>query len=374
MRVALVHDWLTGMRGGERVLHELAGMFPDADLHTLFFVPGSTSERIESLAIEASVLSRLPGAARHYRKLLPLLPLAIEAKRLSDYDLVLSTSHAVAKGVRVAPGTPHLSYCFTPMRYVWDQADVYLGRGLKRALAAPLVAYLRAFDLRTSRPDRVTRFTACSQNVANRIRRIYDREAEVVYPPVAVDRFRPNGKEPENFFLVVGGFVAYKREDVAVEAFRELGTGYRLVVAGDGPARRRLEARAPANVEFVGRVDDAELADLYASCRALLFPGDEDFGMIPVEVQAAGRPVIAFGRGGALETVLGVVEGRTVAESTGLWFEPQTPAAAANAVREFERVERAFDPATLRAHAMRFAPQCFREGIDREIAATLHRS
>ena len=159
-----------------------------------------------------------------------------------------------------------------------------------------------------------------------------------------------------------------------MEAFRELGSGYRLVVAGDGPARRRLEARAPANVEFVGRVDDAELADLYASCRALLFPGDEDFGMIPVEVQAAGRPVIAFGRGGALETVLGVVEGRTVAESTGLWFEPQTPAAAANAVREFERVERAFDPATLRAHAMRFAPQCFREGIDREIAATLHRS
>jgi glycosyltransferase involved in cell wall biosynthesis len=369
VRVALVHDWLTGMRGGERVLDELAGLFPDADLYTLFHVPGATSERIERLRIFASPLSRLPGAARHYRKLLPLYPWAIERFRLSGYGLVLSTSHAVAKGVRVDPGTPHLCYCHTPMRYVWDQADAYLGRGLRRAAAAPLVRYLRRFDLRTAGPDRVQRFVANSRNVAARIRERYGREAAVVYPPVAVGRIRPSGRAPEDFFLLVGGFVPYKREDVVLEAFRRLRR--RLVVVGDGPQRARRLAQAPPGVEFPGRVSDADLADLYARARALIFPAEEDFGIAAVEAQAAGRPVIALGRGGALETVVPPGAEGDGGAPTGLFFAEQTAGSLAEAVLAFERLEAEFDPRAIRAHALRFAPERFRAGIEREIAQLL---
>jgi glycosyltransferase involved in cell wall biosynthesis len=368
MRVAFVHDWLTGMRGGERVLDELAALFPDADLYTLFHIPGATSDRLDQMRIHASPLSRLPGTGRHYRKLLPLFPWAIERFYLEGYDLVLSSSHAVAKGVRLAPGSAHLCYCYTPMRYVWDQADAYLGRGLRRLLAAPLVSYLRRFDLRTSRPDRVTRFAASSRVVAERIRRRYGRQSTVVYPPVAVDRIRPNGRAPEDFFLMVGGFVPYKREEVAIEAFRALGR--RLLVVGDGPGRARLVARAPANVEFVGRVPDAVLADLYARCRALVFTAEEDFGIVPVEAQAAGRPVIAYGRGGACESVL-ARDGAAAKAATGIWFEPQAPEGLAAAVRRFEKLESEFDPVAIRANAERFGPARFRDQIRGEIDATL---
>jgi glycosyltransferase involved in cell wall biosynthesis len=369
VRVALVHDWLTGMRGGERVLDELAGLFPDADLYTLFHVPGSTSERIERLRIFASPLSRVAGAARHYRKLLPLYPWAIERFQLSGYDLVLSSSHAVAKGVRVDPRTPHVCYCHTPMRYIWDQADAYLGQGLRRAAATPLLLYLRRFDARTSRPDRVQRFVANSRTVAARIRERYGREAGVVYPPVALDRIRPNGRPPEDFFLLVGGFVAYKREDLVLEAFRRLRL--RLVVAGDGPQRARRMAQAPPGVEFLGRVSDAELFDLYARARALVFPAEEDFGIAAVEAQAAGRPVIAFGRGGACESV--IAQG-TAAAPTGLFFAEQSAEALAEAVRAFERLEGEFDPRAIRENALRFAPEHFRAGIQREIAEVLEQA
>ncbi len=348
------------------MLDALAGLFPEADLYTLVHVRGSTSPRIERLRIHSSPLSRLPGARRHYRKLLPLFPAAIERFRLEGYDLVLSTSHAVAKGVRTAPDTAHLSYCFTPMRYVWDQADAYLGRGARRVLAAPLVSYLRRFDRRTSGPDRVTRFVAISHVVAARVRRCYGREAPVVYPPVAVDRIRPNGRAPEDFYLLVGGFVPYKREEVAVEGFARLDR--RLVVAGEGPRCRRLAARAPANVEFVGRVSDAELADLYARCRALVFPAEEDFGLVPVEAQAAGRPVIAYGRGGACESV---VDADGPGSATGVWFEPQTPEGVVRAVRRFESLEDRFDPSAIRRHAERFGYERFAAEIRREIEETL---
>jgi len=375
MRVALVHDWLTGMRGGERVLDEICGMFPDADLFTLFHVPGSTSARIEARRIVASPLSRLPGAARHYRKLLPLHPWAIERFDLRGYDLVLSTSHAVAKGVRAPRGAVHVCYCFTPMRYVWDQADAYLGRGLRRALATPLVAYLRAFDRRTSTPDRVQRFVAISHCVADRIRRHYGREASVVFPPVDVERLRPDpallaGGAPDEAYLLVGGFVPYKREDVAIEAFRRLGR--RLLVAGDGPTRAALEAGAPPNVRFLGRVSDDALAGLYARCRALVYPQDEDFGIVAVEAQACGRPVIALGRGGATDTVKPLGEGRPGA-ATGVFFRDQTPEALAEAVLRFEAAEATgtFVPAEIRAHAESFGPARFRRELGREIDAAL---
>jgi glycosyltransferase involved in cell wall biosynthesis len=359
VRVALVHDWLTGLRGGERVLHEHAALFPDADLYTLFHVPGATTPRIESLRIHASALSRLPGVRRHYRKLLPLYPWAIERFRLESYDLVLSSSHAVAKGILAPPGATHLCCCFTPMRYIWDQADAYLGRGLRRAVGTPLVRRLRAWDVRSSGPDRVGRFVAISETVARRIRTHYRRSALVIHPPVEVDRFRVHPERVEDWYLLVGGFVPYKREEVTLEAFRHLDA--RLLVAGDGPRRATLEARAPANVRFLGRVSDAELEDLYTRCRALIYPQEEDFGIVPVEAQAAGRPVIAFGSGGATETVLPLGQSRGRAPS-GLWFSPQTPAALAEAVRRFEEAASEFEPAAIRAHAERFAvPRYHRE-------------
>jgi len=396
VRVALVHDWLTGLRGGERVLDELADLFPDADCYTLVHVPGAATPRIDRLRIRTSPLQRLPGATRHYRKLLPLHPWAVRRLRVEGYDLVISTHHAVAKGAGIARGTPHLCYCFTPMRYVWDQADAYLGRGLRRALATPLVAALRRFDLRTAGPDQVTRFTAISRTVADRIRRHYGRPASVVFPPVDVERIRPSGRSPEDFYLLVGGFVPYKREDLVLEAFR--GLDRRLLVAGDGPTRPRLARSAPPNVHFLGRVSDAELADLYARCRALVYPQEEDFGIVAVETQAAGRPVIALGRGGAQDTVVplevvgpeGAREVRWDAPGghagrdgpggapdpasippTGLWFEPQTPETLRAAIRRFEELEDRFDPAAIRRHAEGFAPNRFRAGIRREIEATL---
>ena len=367
MRVALVHDWLTGFRGGERVLHQLALLYPDADLFTLIHVPDQASCAIEELSIHPSPLSRLPGSARHYRKLLPLFPWAIERFDLSGYDLVISCSHAVAKGVRVTAGTVHVCYCLTPMRYVWDQIDVYLGRGPRRLLAWPLAAYLRRFDVRTSTPERVTRFVAISRAVAARIRSHYDRPAEVVHPPVDVDRIRPSGAAPNDFYLLVGGFVPYKREDVAVEAFRTLGRT--LVVVGDGPTRRKVQAGAPANVRFVGRCSDDELAGLYRDCRALVHPQEEDFGITAVEAQAAGRPVIALGRGGALDTLRPLQPEGDASKATGICFEDPSARSLTDAVRRFEAVESRFDAGQIRAWAERFSPERFRAELQHQIEA-----
>ncbi|MGH0035273.1 MAG: glycosyltransferase [Myxococcota bacterium] len=371
MRVALIHDWLTGLRGGERVLDEIAGMFPDADLYTLVHVPGTTTPRIEERRIVASPLSRWPGAGRHYRKLLPLMPWAARRLQVRGYDLVLSTSHAFAKSASLEPGTPHLCYCFTPLRYVWDQLDAYLGRGPRRWAAMPLVQGLRRFDRARSHPGQVTEFVAISRTVARRIEEHYGRPAPVVYPPVDVERIRPDGRAPDDFYLLVGGFVPYKAERVAIEAFRRLGR--RLVVAGDGPGRPSLAAGAPPNVVFTGRLDDRELAQLYARCRALVYPQEEDFGIVAVEAQAAGRPVIALGRGGATETVQPLDEDvhrpwSVEGGATGIWFDEQTPQALAAAVERFEREEARFDPARIRAWAERFHPRHFRSQLGAHIA------
>lgn len=372
LRIALVHDWLTGFRGGERVLEHLAHRYPDADLFTLFHAPGSVPAAIERLAIRTSPLDRLPSAHRHYRKLLPLYPWAIRRFDFEGYDLVLSTSHSVAKSVRVPASTPHLDYCFTPMRYVWDQADEYLGRGMRRALAAPLVAGLRAFDRRTAGPASVTRFVAISQEVAGRIRRHYGRQANVVPPPVDVSWIEAARAPAEDFFLLVAGFVPYKREDLVIECFRR--SGRRLVVAGDGPGRPALERDRPPNVEFLGRVDDRTLAELYRRCRALIYPQCEDFGLIAVEAQAAGRPVIAFGAGGVLDSVRPLAESPAPAHddpigATGIFFDRQTPEALAAAIERFEKADLLFRPAALRAWAERFSPARFDAALDRELAS-----
>jgi len=370
LRVALVHDWVIGMRGGERVLDEFAGLYPNADLYTLFHAHGTTTNRIDRLRIHSSGLSRLPGAHRYYRALLPLFPRAIERFRLKGYDLVISISHAVAKGVRVEPSTTHLCYCLTPMRYVWDQADVYLGRGIRRAMARPLIQYLQQFDVRTSTPDRVTRFTAISHTVADRIRHCYDRDANVVFPPVDLDRIHPNGLPPEDFFLLVGAFVPYKLGSIAIEAFRRVGL--RLIVVGDGPGRSQMARRAPPNIEFVGWVSDEALAGLYARCRALVFPSEEDFGLVPVEVQAAGRPVIAFGRGGACESVVELKsESAQRQPATGIFFARQTPESLAEAIGRFAKREGVFDPRAIRANAERFGGVHFRNVIRREVTRAI---
>ena len=388
MRVALAHDWLTGMRGGERVLQQLALLHPDADLYTLFHVKGSTSPEIDRLRIHASPLSRLPGVRRYYRSLLPLYPWAAKRFDLSDYDLVISTSHAVAKSVTTSAGTPHLSYCFTPMRYVWDQIDAYLGTGVRRRLATPLVESLRDFDRRTSGPDAVTRFVAISSGVQERIRRAYGRSSTRIFPPVDTDFFVPSGEAPSDYYLLVTPFVPYKRDDIAIEAFR--GFGRPLVVVGDGPGRTRLEARAAENIRFLGRVSDRELRDLYAGCRALIHPQDEDFGISAVETQATGRPVIALARGGALDTLRphpdsllssdanpaapapgSPTSALPASSATGMLFEEETVEGLRAAVQRFEKVEADFEAAQIRSWALGFGVERFREEIRREIELTL---
>jgi len=373
MKVALVHDWLTGMRGGERVLERIAAMFPDAPIHTLVWKRGSVSAALESHPIRTSWLQRLPAADTRYRWFLPLFPSAMEAFDLSGYDIVISTSHAVAKGARARAGAFHLCYVFTPMRYVWDLEPVYFPPG---RFPWPLSAYvrrtcarLRAWDRATS--DRAHVLLADSRHVAERIHRHWGREASVVYPPVEIGRLVP-GTGARDYYLLAGAFAPYKRADLAIEACRRLGRP--LVVAGSGPGEDRLRALAGPEVRFAGRVSDDELATLFQGARALLFPGEEDFGIIPVEAMACGCPVIALGCGGALETVgrgtrsdaLSALErGGVVRVTGGMLFGTQDVGGLADAISRFE-AER-FDPADLRVFAEPFdAPR-----FDREFHAAL---
>ncbi len=364
MRVALIHDWLTGMRGGERCLEVFCELFPDADLFTLLHVRGSVSPTIENRRITTSFLQRLPAMEVRYRALLPLFPWAVERFDLRGYDLVLSSSHSVAKGVRVPRGALHLCYCFTPMRYVWDRYDDYFGARAPwpvRLLMPPVAEALRLWDRRTA--TRVHHYIAISRFVAERIARCYGREAEVIYPPVDLQRFRLS-EEAGEFYLVVSALTPYKRVDLAVEAANRLGV--RLVVVGSGPEERRLRARAGPTVEFLGWRSDAEVAELYARCRALLFPGVEDLGIVPLEAMASGKPVLAFDRGGARETVVPLEPG--IESPTGLYFSSQTVGALVDAIHRFEANAHRFVPKALRAHAENFDRPLFKERIAAYVA------
>ena len=365
LRVALVHDWLVTLRGGERVLDGLCELYPDATLHTLVRVPGVATPRIEAMKHVTSFADRLPMAHRRHRWLLPFYPAAIEALDLSGFDLVVSSSHCAAKAVISAPGAVHVCYCHTPMRYAWDRtADYVSGSHRLLRLAAPALSvgatWLRQWDKATA--VRVDAFIANSHNTAGKIKAFYERDAVVVAPPVEFTRFDavPPVGGP-TYDLVLGGLVPYKRVDLAIEAYR-LMPERQLTIVGDGPERERLQRGAPANVRFVGRVAEEELAGWYAGARALIFPGEEDFGIVPLEAQAAGLPVVAFGKGGALESV---VEGQT-----GVYFHTADPAALAEAVARLDSANIEAD--ACRAHAKTFERDAFlgrmRAAIDQAIA------
>lgn len=361
-RVALVHDWLTGMRGGEKVLEVLADLYPDADILTLVHTPGRISYTIARHRIRTSLIQRLPRATRWYRHYLPLFPLAIEQFDLDDTDLVISTSHCAAKGVIVPGRARHLCYCFTPMRYAWDQFDEYfgparVGRVASRA-AREVMRRLARWDAATA--GRVHRYVAISHYVASRIARYYNRQAAIVYPPVDTVFYHPDGRRPEGYFLIVSALVPYKRIEVAVDAARLAGVPLR--VAGEGPELEALRARAgDAPVEFLGFQPDPVIRDLYRGAVAVILPGEEDFGIVPVEAQACGRPVVALGRGGALETV---EDGRT-----GVLVREPTPEAFAEAFKTVRRTP--WDTEYLRRQAERFSRTRFVQEIGSVIAETL---
>jgi glycosyltransferase involved in cell wall biosynthesis len=348
MKIALVHDWLTGMRGGEKALEVLCERFPDAELFTLVHVRGSVSPTIERLRTHTSFVQRLPLVKRIYRHYLPLFPTAIEQFSFDRFDVVVSVSHCCAKSI-VRPGrVPHLCYCLTPMRYAWDQFDAYFGPErlgtVGSALMRPVMAHLARWDRDTA--DRADRYVAISHYVAGRIGRYYNREATVVYPPVDTEFFHPDAAAAERFALVVSALVPYKRIDVAIAACRRAGVP--LKIAGDGPDRAALERDARSaggDVQWLGRVSDEDIRALYRRAAVTLLPGEEDFGIVPLEAQACGRPVVALGRGGALETV--------VPGETGLLVDETGPEAFADAI--VQAMDRSFDAGAIRAHAQRFS-------------------
>lgn len=365
MRVALVHDWLTGMRGGEKALEQLCEMFPAAELFTLLHVPGSVSARIERHPIRTAFTQHLPFARRAYRHYLPIFPAAIERFDFHGFDLVVSCSHCVAKSVIVPPGIPHLCYCLTPMRYAWDQFDAYFGPQkvgrLASAVLKPVLARMARWDQATSR--RANRYVAISQYVARRIALYYNRESAVIYPPVDTEYFTPGAAAPGPTFVVVSALVPYKRLELAIDAAHRARVP--LDIIGDGPERTALElraARAPG-VRLLGRLDDAVVRDRYRTAAAVLLPGEEDFGIVPVEAQATGRPVVALGRGGATETVIDGETGLLVGDdSVESWAEALTRAAAWP-----------WQPTRIRAHAERFSHDRFRDefrqAVDEVLAA-----
>jgi glycosyltransferase involved in cell wall biosynthesis len=359
MKIALVHDWLTGMRGGERVLEVVCERFPDAELFTLVHIPGSVSPTIERRPIHTSFIQHMPFVKRHYRAYLPLFPKAVEQFSFEGFDLVFSLSHCCVKSIVHPASVPHICYCLTPMRYAWDQFDAYFGPerigALGSRLMRPVMARMARWDKETA--GRADRYVAISHYVAGRISRYYNREAMVVYPPVDTVFFTPAPAAAERSALVVSALVPYKRIDLAIDACAQAGVPLKIV--GDGPERGALERRSRGNVEFLGRRTDDEIRTLYRRAGAILLPGEEDFGIVPLEAQACGRPVVALGRGGAVETI---IDGET-----GTLVEAATPSAFADAITR--TLSRTFDPVAIRHHAEKFGRERFGNEIEAVVAA-----
>ncbi|MFQ5645770.1 MAG: glycosyltransferase [bacterium] len=357
MRVALVHDWLTGMRGGEKVLESLCELFPEADIFTLVHLPEKISPIINSHNIQTSFIQRLPGIRKFYQYYLPLFPLAAESFDLTEYDLVISSSHCAAKGVITRPGTCHISYLHAPMRYAWELFYQYFPASstsrIKRFSAALVMNRLRIWDRVSA--DRVDYFIANSHHTRARIKKHYRREATVVHPPVDTDFFTLSAAKPRDFYLIVSALVPYKRIDIAIQACQRLDR--RLIIVGRGPELKRLQAISGSRIEFTGWLNDEEILRLYHQARGFLFPGEEDFGITPLEALACGLPVIAYNRGGVTETVL--------PGKTGLLFERQTTACLVQAIKDFEELD--FNKKTLRRQAGRFSKRQFADRLQQEI-------
>lgn len=344
---AVIHDWLVGVAGGERVLESILELFPSPIYTLIQHKQKLKGTPFESYEIYSSFIQKLPFAKRAFRHYLPLFPLAIQQFDLREYSLIISSSHAVAKGIRKLPHQLHICYCHTPMRYAWDLREEYLSSisWSKRLLARPTLDYLQKWDLKSE--NRVDHFIANSHYVANRIKRIYGRHATVIYPPVSTHLFNLDCKR-EDYYLTCSRLVPYKRVDLIVKAFSAL-PDRRLIVVGDGPEMKKIRDMAKANVELLGQLPDHEMRMLMQRAKGFIFAAEEDFGIAPVEAQAAGIPVIAYGRGGSLETVLN--------GETGIFFDSQTPEVLCKTIWEFEQMQ--FDPAIIKAHAEKFSKTRF---------------
>ncbi|NIO20500.1 MAG: glycosyltransferase [Candidatus Aenigmarchaeota archaeon] len=360
------------MRGGERCLEVFCELFPEADLFTLLHVRGSVSPIIEKMNIRTSFLQHLPFIKKKYRLYLPLYPSAIESLNIKGYDVVLSISHVAAKGVIPGPSAFHMTYLLTPMRYAWDMYHEYFGDGYRGRFTKPLMPmvanYLRLWDIASN--NRVDQFICISGHVAKRLRKYYRRDGEVIHPPVHIEKFHIE-KTVDDFYLIVSAFAPYKRLDLAISAFNQLKKP--LVIIGKGQEEKRLKAIANSNIEFLGWQPDEVVAEHYSKCKALIFPGEEDFGITPLEAMASGRPVIAYGRGGVLETMIPFDlenEGSECAP-TGVLFPEQTEKALIAAVETFESNQDQFDSKTLREHAKKWDRANFKERIKSYIETRL---
>jgi glycosyltransferase involved in cell wall biosynthesis len=360
-RVALGHDWLTGMRGGERVLEFFCKAFPEAEISTLIYNQKAMSDCINAHKVNTSFLNKIPGIEKTYRNFLPFMPAAARSTKVNDADLLITTSHCVSKSFRKPKGCKHICVIFTPMRYAWTFFEEYFGKSkLKGMLIKPLLAWLRKWDKATA--PRVDMYVAISKHVAKRIHDFYGMDCEIVYPAVDTYRCTPNPdlKPKGDYALIVSALVPYKRVDLAVRLFAR--KGWKLKVVGVGGGLKELQKLAEgSSVEILGSLPDEEVLELYRNCTMLLFPGEEDYGIVPLEAQACGRPVVAYGKGGALETVVDGV--------TGVFFNEQTEDALEEAVERCSKID--FDPAVIRAHAEKFGPEQFADGMARCIKKLL---
>ncbi|MBZ5666304.1 MAG: glycosyltransferase [Acidobacteriia bacterium] len=369
LRVAIVHYWFVGRAGGEKVVEALAEVFPQADLFALVADRSTFSPVLQNRRLQTSFLQRVPGATKFHRHFLFLQPLALEQFDLSRYDLVISSESGPAKGVITSSKTCHICYCHSPMRYIWEMYPEYRrGMGLLVGTVFSLAAhYMRLWDYASA--GRVDYFVANSRFIASRIRKYYRREAAVIHPPVETSTAKVSDK-PGEYYIAIGRMVDYKRFDLAVSACTKLGR--RLKIIGGGPQEKALRRMAGPTVEFLGRVSDGELRENLAGCRALLFPGEEDFGIVPVEAQSFGKPVIAYASGGVLETVRGVFSGEGRAENpTGVFFTDQSLSGLTKAMLEFESMEHEFRPRTIREHSLQFDSAIFKRRISEFVAFAL---
>lgn len=365
MKTALICDWLTGMRGGERCLEVVCELYPDADIFALVHFPNAVSEVIESHKIYTSYIQKLPVDIKNFRRYLPLFPNAIKKFDLRGYDCILSFSHCVAKNVSAPDRIPHICYCHTPMRYAWHMRSEYLRkyRGCKKWTAEIILNYLKNWDKKTS--GRVTHFIANSKNVQNRIREAYGRDSTVIYPPVDCDRFGLS-EQNDGYYLIVSALTPYKRIDLAVRAFNN--TKRKLLIVGNGPELVNLKALASANIIFIENASDKEVTEYMKKCAALIFPGEEDFGIVPLEAQACGKPVIAYGKGGALETVIGLKHSATVeTNATGIFFYEQDPEALSKAVQLLEEKRDLLNARKCRDNALKFNRPIYKQSMQEYI-------